>query len=163
MNEELSERATKGIEQLKQQIAGTEPPSAGGNDVETDGSKMNWVDYDLDKNYFHFYPRATLELLEQGWKWTAPYIEFNNQNVRFDKGFLSEYLERELNGPNGWSLVSVVYNGAGQSNVVLRRVNKLVLPDPKKIGMGEIEPPSATQLDAFDEKAKDWEAKGIEE
>ena len=154
-------RTAEGIAKLKEGLGLTNAIQA--VDPITDGSKMDWTKYDLDEKYFFFYPKAKFEELEQGWKWVAPYTEFHNENVRFDQGKLATYLEVQLNGPNGWQLVAVVYNGAGQCNVVLRRNTKLVLPDPTPINTEEtVEAPTEEQLNLFDDASKKWEAEGVE-
>jgi hypothetical protein len=158
----LREKLKKFATSDKKTISGSEMPTDAAKPEEgevTTGKDVDWSEYDLPYNVKHLYPDAKFRDTPQGPKWVAMLDEFTSSERAFGsygkrvangEEFLNlgQYLNDMLNGPDGWTVVTVLPAGMGRVGVLLRREFAFVLPDPKPLKKDvEVEAPTDPELE----------------
>lgn len=130
--------------------------------------------YDIDPAVAHLYARAKWEMVDGERRLATPAIDtmcvsrFHNGRGFYpdkkDNGQahplagqakgLADAITQLENSSEGWKLFAVVADGAGQGAAYLRRLQKLILTEPKRTTEATTEV-APTDVEA---RAKEWEA-----
>lgn len=129
-----------------------------------EGKNVDWSEYDLEFSVKHLYPHAKFLMTEQGPRWVVRVDQFNSSERSFsDYGKktntgearnLGEFLNDMLNGPDGWTVVTVLPASTGRAGVLLRRDGIIALPDPVQLKKTtEVEAPKDPELQVEEDAA----------
>lgn len=143
------------------------------------GSDVKWDEYDLDANLAHLYPQAQLRVVpgqeEQGPQWivqldevmtdersSKPQFNKDGSVARDKKGQplgAGEFITEMLNGPDDWSLLSMLPGSTGRLIMIFKRKRVIALPMPQPLKKEtEVEPPTDPELKQVEGAALDWAA-----
>lgn len=157
---------------------GPQGPMMGGVDGDApigqtmSGKDVKWDEYDLPYSVAHLYPKAFFRDTPQGPKWVVELDEYFstersakshgkqvNRPGAVDKTEteplnLGEYVTQMVNGPDQWSLVTVLPGSMGNAMVLLGKKTAYVLPDPKPLQKNEeVQAPGDAELEAVEDAA----------
>lgn len=93
----------------------------------TDGSSVDWTDYDVPAERLYTYRRARYI----GGSWRFDYTHFTFITSPVSK--IGQEIELLVNSAEGWRLGAVQAHGSGMMTASLTRTTRHVLPKPEKI------------------------------
>lgn len=126
LEEKLKELGSKVMGRQNESFA-TEPEEVIEFAEGTDGSTVDWTDYDIEAERLYVYRRA--KYIAGSWRFDYTHYTFVTSPV----SKMGEEIETLVNSPEGWRLGAVQAHGSGMLTASLTRVTRHVLPKPEKI------------------------------